>query len=197
MADEGNDIDGRMVMPGDELACSEEFEAGEGTYEEGGKVWASSVGWAHLDRKERVARVDPVNPLVRISVGDTVIGRITDIKKALAITEIIKVVGKERSVSNAMDGVLHVSKVANRFVDNLDNEVRVRDIIRARVLQLEPNVQLSTQDDTLGVIFAICDGCAKRLEAKGEGRLFCKECERTFVRKTAKDYGSWNEASGA
>lgn len=191
-----DDIDGKMVMPGDELACSEEFEAGNCAFEEGGKVRASAVGWARLDRKERVASVDPVNPLVRVSVGDTVIGRITDIKKALAITEIIKVVGKKRDVSNAADGVIHVSKVANRFVDNLDNELRVRDIVRAKVLQLDPNVQLSTQDDSLGVIFAICDGCAKPLELKGEGRLFCKECERTFVRKTAKDYGTWNESFG-
>lgn len=196
MAGDDEDIDGKMVMPGDELACSEEFEAGEYTFEEDGKVRASAMGWARLDRNERKARVDPVNPLVRVSVGDTVIGRITDIKKALAITEIIKVVGKERNVSNAADGVIHVSKVANRFVDNLDNELKVRDVVRAKVLQLEPNVQLSTQEDGLGVIYAVCDGCAHRLEAKGEGRLFCKECERTFVRKVAKDYGTWNESFG-
>jgi exosome complex RNA-binding protein Csl4 len=197
MSEDEKGIEGKMVMPGDELACSEEFEAGDYAYEEGGKVKASAVGWAHLDLNNRVARVEPVNPLVKVSVGDLVIARITDIKKALALTDVLKVVGKERGVSGAPDGVIHVSKVANRFVDNLDNELRVRDIVRAKVTQVEPNIQLSTQDDNLGVIYAICDGCAKRLENKGGGKLFCKDCERTFVRKMASDYGTWSEAPGA
>jgi exosome complex component CSL4 len=187
-------IEGKMVMPGDELAVSEEFEPGEYTFEEGGKVRASAVGWAHLDMKDRVARVEPVNPLVRVKVGDVVIARVNDIKKALALTEVLKVVGKERGLPNMTDAVLHVSKVANRFVDNLDNEVHIRDVLRAKVMQTDPNIQLSTQDDNHGVIYAICDGCAKPLQSIGAGKLTCKDCERTFVRKVAKDYGTWNEA---
>lgn len=191
MADDS--IEGKMVLPGDELACSEEFEPGECTFEEGGKVRSNTVGWAHLDLKDRVARVVPVNPLVRVHVGDTVIARVNDIKKALALTEIVKVLGKERGLPNMTDAVLHVSKVANRFVDNLDNELKIRDVLRAKVTQTEPNIQLSTQDDNHGVIYAICDSCSKPLQSIGAGKLTCKDCERTFVRKLAKDYGSWNE----
>jgi exosome complex component CSL4 len=193
MADDNN-IEGKMVMPGDELACSEEFAPGEYTFEEGGKVRSNAVGWAHLDMKDRVASVAPINPLVRVRVGDIVIARVNDIKKALALTEVLKIVGKERGLPNTTDAVLHVSKVANRFVDNLDNELHIRDVVRAKVTQIEPNIQLSTQDDNHGVIFALCDGCAKPLQSLGGGKLNCKECERTFVRKIAKDYGTWNEA---
>jgi len=192
MPNSENAMEGKMVMPGDELACLEEFEPGAYTYEDDGKVRASAVGWAHLDMGQRMASVDPINPLVRVSAGDTVICRITDLKKALALAEIVKIIGKERGISNMTDGVIHVSKVAPRFVDNLDNEFRIRDIVRAKVVSTDPNIQLSTQDDRLGVIYAICDSCAKRLEPRN-GKLYCSDCDRSYIRKNARDYGAWTE----
>ena len=52
----------RRVLPGEELAVAEEYEAGEGTYEENGRVFAAQPGVLVLDGEHRVARVRPFNP---------------------------------------------------------------------------------------------------------------------------------------
>ncbi len=45
----------RFVLPGDRLGSVEEFEKGEGVYEEGGELFASLAGW--LEVKDRTVSV--------------------------------------------------------------------------------------------------------------------------------------------
>src|SRR5256885_149021 len=53
----------RMVLPGDAIAAAEEYEAGEGTYEKDGQIFAAIPGLLELDGENFVARVRPCRPL--------------------------------------------------------------------------------------------------------------------------------------
>src|SRR5207245_1474319 len=74
----------KMVLPGDEIAVAEEFEPGEGTYERNGLVFAATTGVLVLDPENRVARVRAFNPPAELKVGDIVYGVVDDIRGMMA-----------------------------------------------------------------------------------------------------------------
>src|SRR2546428_10898055 len=64
---------------------------------------------------------------------------------------------------------------------------RLGDIIRAKVIQVKPSLQLTTAETTLGVVKALCSVCRGPLELRGR-ELYCPRDERTERRKVAADY---------
>jgi len=187
-ADGGLNMVERLVLPGEVVAVAEEFIAGEGTFEEDGKVLASYVGKLELDTKEMVARVKPLNPPVELNVGDTVLAVVTDIRNSMGVVKILKVEGVERSLSGPKEGSLHVSKISRGYTKDVRDEFRLGDIIRGKVIRVKPSLQISTVGREYGVLKALCTKCRLPLIQK-DGALFCENCERTEKRKIAKDYG--------
>ncbi len=181
---------GRKVLPGDEVAIAEEYMSGEGTYEQDGKVYSSTVGELDLDPKEKVARVVLDNPPVVLREGDVVLAQVTDAKPAMAIVTIVQQEGRDREVSSETLASVHVSKLSSSYVEDAGDVVRPGDIIRGLVIQAEPSVQLSTAGPHFGVVRAVCGVCKNPLEKKGRG-LYCERCERTENRKLADDYRSF------
>lgn len=184
--------DGKMVMPGDEIAHAEEFAPGLYTYDDKGTVRAATMGTARLDLNERVAFVEPVNPIVSLKEGDTIIGMVKDTRKAMAIVEVVKVVGRDRDLGQTIDGVLHVSKVSHDYIEDIKQEVQPLDIIRAKVIKAGPQVHLSTEDEDMGILKSRCLECGTELRLRS-GKLQCERCETSTRRKTALDYGSGSE----
>ena len=178
----------RIVMPGEELATTEEFLAGEGTFELKGRIFSSYFGEFDLDPEEMVARVRPINPLVRLKVGETVLAHVTDLKNSMVIANVVRVEGNPRDVTGETLASIHISKISEGYTEDVWKEFRLGDIIRARVVQAEPSVQLSTDKPELGVLMALCTKCRKPL-VKKDKNLFCENCQRVEHRKTAPDYG--------
>ena len=178
----------RRVLPGDEVAQAEEYIAGEGTYEDkDGKVYASAVGDLQVDESEKTVRVVPRNPPIVLIEGDTVIADVTDVKPAMAICMIVSQEGRRREVSSETLAAVHVSKIASSYVEDAGDLLRPGDLIRAKVIQALPSVQLTTSGPHLGVLRALCTSCRTPLEKKGD-KLYCDRCERSEVRKMADDY---------
>lgn len=178
----------RRVLPGDEVAQAEEYIAGEGTYEDkNGKVYASAMGDLEVDEAEKMVKVVPSNPPIVLIEGDTVIADVTDVKPAMAICSIVSQVGKRREVSSETLSAVHVSKIASSYVEDAGDLLRPGDLIRGKVIQALPSVQLTTSGPHLGVLRALCTSCRQPLGLKGE-ELYCERCERTEVRKVADDY---------
>ncbi|UCE81584.1 MAG: exosome complex RNA-binding protein Csl4 [Methanobacteriota archaeon] len=175
-------------MPGDEVAQAEEYMAGEGTYEDkDGKVYSSAVGELDIDEREKIVRIAPDNPPIVLIEGDTVIAEISDVKPAMAICFITSQEGRRREVSSETLAAVHVSKIASSYVEDAADLLRPGDIIRAKVVQALPSVQLTTSGPHLGVLRALCSSCRTPLERKGE-KLYCERCERTETRKVSDDY---------
>lgn len=180
----------KIVIPGEEIATSEEFLAGEGTYEQKGTIFSSFLGTLSLDPKEMVATVEPINPLVELKVGDIVLAHVQDLRSSMVILDVVRVEGKPRNVAGETLASIHVSKISSGYTSDVRNEFRIGDIIRAEVVQAKPSVQLSTEKSSLGVLIALCTKCRTPL-LKRDRNLYCKNCRRTEVRRTSPDYGEY------
>lgn len=177
----------RRVLPGEEVAVAEEFIPGEGTYEENGIIYSALAGELALDNEEKIARVVAANPLVTLKVGDDVFCEVTDVRNSMAICDVVAVEGVDRNVTGDTNGTIHISKVSPDYVQEVGRELRPSDIIRAKVLQVKPSIQLSTAGPHQGVVKALCRRCRAPLKKKNKG-LYCESCDRTEYRKIADDY---------
>jgi exosome complex component CSL4 len=185
----------RIVIPGEEIATTEEFLAGEGTFERKGKIFSSYLGTLDLDSEEMKAKVKPLNPLVKLKVGDIVLATVADVKSNMVITDVVLVEGKARGVTGDTFASIHVSKISEAYTSDVWKEYRLGDIIRAKVVQTEPSLQLSSDKPNLGVILGLCTKCRMPL-IKKDKNLFCENCQRTEIRKMAPDYGKYNLKKG-
>lgn len=181
----------KIVLPGEVLAASEEFLAGEGTFEQDGKILASCLGKLNLDSEEMVAKVEPINPLVELRVGDVVLARVQDVKSSMVLVNVFRLEGKSRGITGETFGSLHISKISEGFTQDVWKEFRIGDIIRAKVVRDKPALQLSTSHSDLGVLFGLCTKCRMPL-IKRDKSLFCENCKRSEIRKMALDYGNYH-----
>lgn len=183
-------MESRIVIPGEEIATTEEFLAGEGTYESKGKIYSSFLGTVKLDTSEKVASVEPVNPLVLLNCGDIVIARVTDVRSNMVLADVVRVEGRERNITGETMGAIHISKISRGYTEDVRREYRIGDIIRAQVEQVKPSLQLFTGREDLGVLLALCTRCRMPLEKKDKN-LFCKNCQRTEMRRASPEYGKY------
>jgi len=179
----------KLVFPGDELAVSEEYIAGEGTLDERGKIYASTVGIVELDSKERVLMVKAFNPPITLKNGDDVIAVVSGTRESMGTADVVQVEGKERSVSGDTNGSIHVSKISSGYTKSVKGEFYIGDIIRAKVISTDPSLQLATTGKRYGVLKGYCTECRIPMIMKGNA-LYCESCESTDRRKISSDYGS-------
>lgn len=182
---------GEFVVPGTVLGFSEEFIPGDGAYEEGGKVFAARTGVLVVDMKERRIMVDP-----RTSVpptpkdGDLVIGTVVDVKSQLALINITKLKGVDRSMPGEVMGGIHISQTRDSYVSDIGREFNTGDVVYAKITNVSRTpMQLSTVDKNLGVIKAFCSRCTVAL-AKDGNKLKCPNCGRIESRRLSPEYGS-------
>jgi len=180
-------MEAKIVLPGDEIAVAEEFEPGEGTYERDGLVFAATPGVLILDSQNRVARVRAFNPPAELKVGDIVYAVVDDIRGMMATATIQAIHGRSRQISGEAEGTIHISNVSEDYTEDIHDKFHLGDIVRAKVIQVKPSVQLTTAEPNLGVVKAICSICREPLELRGQD-LYCPRDERTERRKIAADY---------
>ena len=182
----------KIVIPGEQLSTSEELSPGDGTFEEDGIIRASRVGTYVVDEKYRRAIVKPLTSIpVELKKGDIVLANVISVRSNMVIADVIHVIGKNRSISGDTNGTLRVSEISNSYVKDPSTEYAPGDIIRAKVTQVKPSVQLATKDRDLGVIKAMCTKCRHSLVRK-DNLLICENCKNKEKRKTADDYGIYD-----
>lgn len=183
--------DGEFVVPGAELGYSEEFIPGDGAYEEDGKVYASRTGTLVIDMRERKIKVTPKTSIPPVPVnGDIVVGKVIDVKPQVALVNLIKIKGIDRSLPGELLGSIHISQTRNLYVADLSKEFKAGDIVLAKVTNSRRTpIQLSTVQKDLGVIRAFCGRCALPLVKEGK-KLKCANCGRTEVRRLSPRYGT-------
>lgn len=181
---------GDFVMPGDFLSTTEEFVPDEGVYEEENGVYSSVTGVVLKDADSKKISVHPKTATPsELKKGDIIIGRISQIRGQIANVEIGVVRGNEdREVPFSGDAIIHISNISQDYVEEVEDELKPADIIRARVVNIgKESVKLSVVDDSLGVLVAHCSECRSLLE-KEDSKLTCDNCGNTETRKIANDY---------
>lgn len=179
-----------IVYPGDKVGTSEEWLSGKGTYEEQGNIYAAHFGELKIDEENLEATVEAVNPVVEIKKGDVVYGNVLMRKKSMAVVVIEKVERASRGIERDVEGTIHISEVSDDYTDELEDEFLVDDIVRAKIIQVEPTIRLSTVGEKYGVVKGYCPECRKDMEYKRKrDKLYCPRCEKHSNRKISKAYG--------
>ncbi|MCI4353098.1 MAG: exosome complex RNA-binding protein Csl4 [Thermoplasmata archaeon] len=181
---------GRMVVPGDLLGTAEEFVPGRGTYEHDGRIFAALLGHSSVDPASRSVAVHALHAVPVLDEGDLVIGRVDELKSAMAIVEILAAYPSHRTVPGTPEGTIHVSKVKDGYAENLSDELAAGDLVLARILQSRPSIKLTTAPPTLGVVAARCQRCRGSLELAGPRQeLVCPRCGNREHRKISTEFG--------
>jgi exosome complex component CSL4 len=174
----------KIVLPGDVVKTDK--RPGTGLYTENGVVYSSAAGV--LNEGDDKTSVEPMNPVVELHKGDTVICTVENVKDKIVLVKIMKVVGKNRTLPNEDFGVVRVMDIASGYTDRASDEFKIGDIIKAEVLQVLPDdVVMTTKGPNLGVIEGYCSKCRSILEMDGD-QLVCSVCGKKEKRKTSRDY---------
>jgi exosome complex component CSL4 len=181
----------QIVVPGELIGTCEEFLPGHNTVVVDGRIYAMILGSLQIDTKEMIVHVNPLNPPVLLAVKNIVIGVVSDIKGSMAIVDITHVLDKYRNIAGDTIGAIHISKVSELYTQDIQREFRVSDIVKAKVIQVKPSIQLATNSPELGVVFGLCYRCRHAL-IKQRNLLYCNNCDRVETRKTSTDYGNIN-----
>ncbi len=179
---------GKQVTPGNEIGIEEEFIGGRGTYVEEGKLNSSLVG--ETEEKDRTIGVERGNQLVPIAKGTVVYGRVEMVIEPIVILSIEPVEQEGvRFVQFPNRGVIRAPAVSNSFVKYVHDEFKIGDIVKAKVEKIDENdVNLTTAEDSLGVVKAFCTKCRGEMSKKGT-TLTCNSCGSKERRKFSSDYG--------
>ena len=182
----------KVVLPGEQVSTSEELLPGDGTYEENGIIRASRFGQFLVDNRNNKAIVKAMTsvPIV-VKKGDIVLANVGSVRSNMIIAEVIHVIGKNRSISGDTNGTLKVAEISKAYVKDPSTEYSPGDIIRAKVFQVKPSIQLSTKGKEFGAIKSLCKKCRSTLERKGN-ILECTNCKNKEKRKTAIDYANYD-----
>jgi len=182
----------KIILPGEQISTSEELLPGEGTFEEEGIIRASRVGTYYVDEKHRRVIIKPLTSIpVELRKGDIVLAKVVSVRSNMVIAEVIHVIGKNRHISGDTNGTLRVSEISTGYVKDPATEFSPGDIIRAKITQVRPSVQLATKDRDLGAIKSICTKCRKPLYKK-DNYLKCDNCGNKERRRMAVDYGEYD-----
>jgi exosome complex component CSL4 len=179
---------GHLVFPGDRLGVIEEFIPASGTYVKDGVIYSKIVGRALMDLLSKSVSVYPLvsgTPVPKVST--TVLGQVGHAQSDNVLVRIFKLGSKK--LSGVFTGILHVSDVRERYVKSMTEVAKPGDIVRAKVISDKNQVyHLSTNDKSLGVVYAFCSRCASLLDLK-RYEMRCPKCGNVEKRKTALDYG--------
>ncbi|MFH1285084.1 MAG: exosome complex RNA-binding protein Csl4 [Candidatus Micrarchaeota archaeon] len=179
------------TTPGMLLGTEEEYVPGRGTFVENSKIYAAQAGDVQIDPTRRIT-VTPVQGAPNaVDRGAVLFGRIEEIFEPVALVKVepMETQGVRQAPNWNFYCVLHVSRIKNGYVDSVREEVKVGDVIKARVEEIERSeVYLSTKDSDLGVIMAFCSKCRAPLDFLGGRNLECKKCGSKESRKVGYPY---------
>ncbi|MCK4758084.1 MAG: exosome complex RNA-binding protein Csl4 [Thermoplasmata archaeon] len=162
---------GKNVLPGDVLATAEEYLSGEGTYILDGNICSAIAGESQFDREEMVANVVPARGPAVPRVDDIVYGKINSVNPQMVSVDLLCIEGQDRQLATLQRGNLHVSNMEAGHTKKPRMLFKSMELVRARVIQDEPSIQLSTASQELGIVKAYCRRCRGILDIKGGGSV--------------------------
>lgn len=170
-----------IVLPGESLASTEEFEGRQGTREAPDGMLVSTVaGKLEKDASRRSVAVKAFKRVRRLMPGDLVYGKVHNVYAKVALVQFQPA---SPGVASARTyAYLRVSELSRDYARNFGDYIRIGDLIRARVKEVkELGSYLTIADGDLGVIKPVCTRC--RHELRG---LECPRCGSKERRKTPR-----------
>ena len=157
-----------FVLPGDKIAITEEYEAGNNACDDGNVVRATVIGENQIDKKERLVHVKNHKSLSVPEVGDVVIGTVEAVMGSMMAILIKYINGK--AVKSQVECICPTRNIRKR------NIALVNGAIHATI-----------QDPSLGVLFTKCRKCGMDVKPLRD-IVKCVECGWTDDRKLSSDF---------
>ncbi|MED5231670.1 MAG: CxxC-x17-CxxC domain-containing protein [Candidatus Thermoplasmatota archaeon] len=129
-------------------------------------------------------------------IGDDVIAEVTKLMPKVAMVRILHIEKdsghRDLSAENLFADIF-VTEIVDRFLPSPGDAMRTRDLIRARITQLEPNLKARTRGSPeLGVLWAICPACGNELVTSDDKQDFnvdCNRCDYLGYRALSNGFG--------
>ena len=136
-------------------------------------------------------------PINSPKMGDVIIGEVNRLNEKTAELRVLHIEtneGGHRSVpALKLFADVYVSEIVDRFIPSAGDGMRKRDIVRARVINVEPMLKASTKGDPkLGVLYASCPVCGVDLLAsdrKPDFNVECPRCDYSGFRALSNGFG--------
>lgn len=182
---------GDFVLPGDSLGVTEEYVPAEWTYEDEGKIRSLVAGIVSVDnRNKRISIVPKTSSPSVLKNGIVVFGQISEVRGQRALLKIERTKDTARGLVTSFSGGIHISQADKGYVAKLTDEFRIGDLVEARVTKVIglDNVDLTTAENELGVIKAMCTNCRHYMKQTGKSEVTCPNCGRKERRKISSSY---------
>ena len=187
---------GDFVTPGSSVSIPDGAEVGNGIHTDSSGSVAVVTGT--LVHSDGTISVDSSRPSVNSpQIGDVIIAEVNRINPKTAEVRVLHIEDKEgghRDVpAEELFADIYVTYFVDRFLPSAGDAMRKRDIVRARITELDPMMKATTRDDPeLGVLHAICPQCGLDLETSSETPDFnvkCSRCDYTGYRVLSNGFG--------
>ncbi|KAM8717623.1 hypothetical protein ACLKA7_004337 [Drosophila subpalustris] len=189
---QNSDDDVLICLPGERLCRVEDnVIVGEGTYEQGGYIYASKSGIVNINESTETCQVVSVQKpgfhLTIPATGDVVTARVLVTTPKFAKCAIFCV--RNILLESSYRGVLRKEDVRETEKDRVDiyKSFKPGDVILARVLnQMEQSFTLSTAEAELGVVIAYASDIRKNripMVPIGWGEM---QCPKTMIKESRK-----------
>jgi exosome complex component CSL4 len=178
------------ILPGDQIASIEEFEAGKNAYVSDGTIRSTAVGTKLYDFKKRIAKIEKVNSPMLPKIGDIVVGHIEMLFGSMISVRILYINEKKSFSGFSAIASARISS-PGRDRDRRSRVIfRVGDIIRGRVISLlNSSIHITIDEKEFGVIYTLCFNCGGDTVRVNNNNIKCIECGANEDRKLTIDYG--------
>lgn len=188
---------GDFVSPGTPIMIPEGVEVGDGLHEgDNGVIATFSVT---LEINDGILNLVTNRPQINTpNIGDVFIGQVNRLNPKTAEIKILHIEDTDSghrdvpSLSQFAD--IYITELVDRFIPSTGDTMRVRDIIRAKIIDNDPILKASTKGDkNLGVLHALCPACGLDLQindTKVDFNVACTRCDYSGYRVLSSDFGN-------
>lgn len=181
------------ILPGEQVASIEEFEAGKNTYIDNGSVRSTALGVKVYDFKRRIVKIDQKNSPMLPKIGDIIVGYIEMLFGNMFSVRILYINDKKSDAGFSAIASTRLGGGAGFGRDRGDRRgriiFRIGDIVRGRVISLlNSTIHITIDEKEFGVLYALCFICGGDT-VRVNNTVKCIECGSYEERKLTNDYG--------
>ena len=169
-----------FVLPGDKIAITEEYEAGNNACDDGHIVRSTVIGENEIDKKERLVHVKSYKSTSIPEKDDIVIGTVEAVMGSMMAVLIKNI--NNKPVNSQVECICPTKNIRKR------NVALVKDIVKLKIVgHLNGTIQATIQEPSLGVLFTKCRKCGMDVKPLRD-IIKCVECGWTDDRKLSSDF---------
>ena len=169
-----------FVLPGDKIAITEEYEAGNNASDDGHIVRSTVIGENEINKKERLISVKRHKVISIPEKDDIVIGVVEAVMGSM-MAVLIKYINS-KPVNAQVECICPTKNIRKR------NVALVKDLVKLKIVgHLNGAIHATIQDPSLGVLFTKCRKCGKEVKPFRD-IVKCVECGWTDDRKLSSDF---------